>query len=64
MMWCVDGALKPGGPGILAKQRRCGSAGVDRVAFIRRPPPELAILPLDAERITAQLVGRRFPRSA
>ncbi len=27
--------------------------------FVRRPPPELAVLPLDAERITAHLMRRR-----
>jgi len=32
--------------------------------FIRRPPPELAVLPLDAGRITAHLAGRRFARAA
>ena len=32
--------------------------------FVRRPPPELAVLPLDVERITAHLRGRRFPRAA
>ncbi len=32
--------------------------------FIRRPPPELAVLPLDAGQITAHLMGRRFPRAA
>jgi len=33
--------------------------------FVRRPPPELAVLPLDAERITAHLTVRRFsPGSA
>jgi DNA polymerase III subunit epsilon len=32
--------------------------------FIRRPPPELAVLPLDAEKITAHLEGSRFPRAA
>ena len=32
--------------------------------FVRRPPPELAVLPLDAEQITAHLAGRRLPRAA
>ena len=32
--------------------------------FIRRPPPELAVLPLDAERIVDHLSGRRLPRAA
>jgi len=32
--------------------------------FIRRPPPELAVLPLDAGQITAHLMDRRFPRAA
>jgi DNA polymerase III epsilon subunit family exonuclease len=32
--------------------------------FVRRPPPELALLPLDAGRIAAHLVGRRLPRAA
>lgn len=32
--------------------------------FVRRPPPELAVLPLDAGRITAHLMGRRLPRAA
>jgi DNA polymerase III epsilon subunit-like protein len=32
--------------------------------FVRRPPPELAVLPLDAKEITAHLMGRRFPRAA
>jgi DNA polymerase III epsilon subunit family exonuclease len=32
--------------------------------FIRRPPPELAVLPLDGERITAHLRDRRLPRAA
>jgi DNA polymerase III subunit epsilon len=32
--------------------------------FVRRPPPELAVLPLDAGRITAHLLGSRFPRAA
>ena len=32
--------------------------------FIRRPPPELALLPLDAERIAAHLMGRGLPRAA
>jgi len=32
--------------------------------FVRRPPPELAVLPLDAERITEHLMGRRLPRAA
>ena len=32
--------------------------------FIRRPPPELAVLPLDAERIAEHLSRRRLPRAA
>src|SRR5512133_2303778 len=32
--------------------------------FIRRPPPALAVLPVDAEEITAHLMGKRFPRAA
>jgi DNA polymerase III epsilon subunit family exonuclease len=32
--------------------------------FIRRPPPELAVLPLNAERITAHLMRRPLPRAA
>ena len=32
--------------------------------FVRRPPPELAVLPLEADRITAHLMGRRLPRAA
>jgi DNA polymerase III epsilon subunit family exonuclease len=32
--------------------------------FIRRPPPELAVLPLDAGRITAHLLERRLRRAA
>jgi DNA polymerase-3 subunit epsilon len=32
--------------------------------FVRRPPPELAVLPLDAARITAHLMGRPLPRAA
>jgi DNA polymerase III epsilon subunit family exonuclease len=32
--------------------------------FVRRPPPELAVLPLDAERIAAHLMGRRLPSAA
>ena len=32
--------------------------------FVRRPPPELAVLPLDAARITAHLLGGRLPRAA
>jgi DNA polymerase III subunit epsilon len=32
--------------------------------FVRRPPPELAVLPLDAERITRHLARRRLPRAA
>jgi DNA polymerase III epsilon subunit family exonuclease len=32
--------------------------------FVRRPPPELAVLPLDAERITEHLADRRFLRAA
>jgi DNA polymerase III epsilon subunit family exonuclease len=31
--------------------------------FVRRPPPELAVLPLDAERITAHVMGTRFRRA-
>jgi DNA polymerase III epsilon subunit family exonuclease len=31
--------------------------------FVRRPPPELAVLPLDAERIEAYAVTSRSPRS-
>ena len=33
-------------------------------AFLRRPPPELTVLPLDAEQIGARLAGRRLPRAA
>jgi hypothetical protein len=32
--------------------------------FVRRPPPELAVLPLDADRIAAHLAGRQVPRAA
>jgi DNA polymerase-3 subunit epsilon len=32
--------------------------------FIHRPPPELTVLPLDAERIAAHLTDRRLPRAA
>ena len=32
--------------------------------FIRHPPPELAVLPLDPERIAAHLGGRRLSRAA
>jgi hypothetical protein len=32
--------------------------------FVRRPPPELAVLPLDAERIRAHLAESRWPRAA
>jgi hypothetical protein len=32
--------------------------------FIRRPPPELGVLPLDAGQITAHLRERRVPRAA
>jgi DNA polymerase-3 subunit epsilon len=32
--------------------------------FIRRPPPELTVLPLDAERIAEHLSGTRLPRAA
>jgi DNA polymerase III epsilon subunit family exonuclease len=32
--------------------------------FVRRPPPELTVLPLDAERITAHLIGKRLPKAA
>ncbi|HYX89905.1 MAG TPA: UvrB/UvrC motif-containing protein, partial [Gaiellaceae bacterium] len=32
--------------------------------FVRRPPPELAVLPLDAERITAHLVGAPSAQAA
>jgi DNA polymerase-3 subunit epsilon len=32
--------------------------------FIRRRPPELAMLPLDGGQIAAHLMGRRFPRAA
>jgi excinuclease UvrABC nuclease subunit len=32
--------------------------------FIRRPPPELAVLPLDAGTIADHLSGRRLPRAA
>ena len=32
--------------------------------FVRRPPPELAVLPLDADRILERLRGRPLPRAA
>jgi DNA polymerase-3 subunit epsilon len=32
--------------------------------FIRRPPPELAVLPLDAARITAHLMRSELPKAA
>jgi DNA polymerase-3 subunit epsilon len=32
--------------------------------FVRRPPPELAVLPLDAETILGHLSGARAPRAA
>jgi DNA polymerase-3 subunit epsilon len=32
--------------------------------FIRRPPPELAVLPLDTERIAEHLSGKRLSRAA
>jgi DNA polymerase III subunit epsilon len=32
--------------------------------FVRRPPPEVAVLPLDADRIKAHLMGERLPRAA
>ena len=32
--------------------------------FVRRPPPELTVLPLDVDRIEAELMGRRFSRAA
>jgi DNA polymerase III epsilon subunit family exonuclease len=32
--------------------------------FIRRPPPELAVLPLDAQRIADHLSGKPLPRAA
>jgi DNA polymerase III epsilon subunit family exonuclease len=32
--------------------------------FVRRPPPELAVLPLDAARITARLMRSQLPRAA
>jgi DNA polymerase III subunit epsilon len=32
--------------------------------FVRRPPPELAVLPLDADRIAEHLMGRRLARAA
>ena len=32
--------------------------------FVRRPPPELTVLPLDAERITAHLARRQLPQAA
>jgi DNA polymerase III epsilon subunit family exonuclease len=32
--------------------------------FVRRPPPELTVLPLDAERITAHLRSKQLPQAA
>jgi DNA polymerase III epsilon subunit family exonuclease len=32
--------------------------------FIRRPPPELAVLPLDIDRIKEHIAGRRFSQAA
>jgi hypothetical protein len=32
--------------------------------FVRRPPPELTVLPLDAERITDHLARRQLARAA
>jgi hypothetical protein len=32
--------------------------------FVRRPPPELVVLPLDADRIAARVAGRQLPRRA
>jgi hypothetical protein len=32
--------------------------------FVRRPPPELVVLPLDAVRIMERIVGRPLPRAA
>ena len=32
--------------------------------FVRRPPPELTVLPLNAERIAAHLARRQLPRAA
>ena len=32
--------------------------------FVRRPPPEVAVLPLDADRITAHLAGKQVSRAA
>ena len=32
--------------------------------FVRRPPPELAVLPLDVDRITAHLVNKQLPWAA
>jgi DNA polymerase III epsilon subunit family exonuclease len=32
--------------------------------FVRRPPPELTVLPLDGEQIAANLMGTRLPRAA
>jgi len=32
--------------------------------FIRRPPPELSVLPLEAERVVDHLSGRHLPRAA
>jgi DNA polymerase III epsilon subunit family exonuclease len=32
--------------------------------FVRRPPPEVAVLPLDAEPLRAHVLGSRFPRAA
>jgi DNA polymerase III epsilon subunit family exonuclease len=33
-------------------------------AFVRRPPPEVAVLPLDAEQITAKVVDNRLSHAA
>jgi hypothetical protein len=32
--------------------------------FVRRPPPELAVLPLEADRITLHLARTQVPRAA
>jgi DNA polymerase-3 subunit epsilon len=32
--------------------------------FVRRPPPELSVLPLDADRIVGHLAGKRLPQAA
>jgi DNA polymerase III epsilon subunit family exonuclease len=32
--------------------------------FVRRPPPELSVLPLDGDRIVAHLAGKQLPRAA